>query len=245
MGSALVGAAKHGGVLPIGGTFLVFADYMRPAVRLAALSDAKAVFVWSHDSVGVGEDGPTHQPIEQVMSLRLIPDLTVLRPADGNEVAAAWKVIVDGTGPVALILSRQNTPVLATSAERALEGVARGGYVVRDADQPAAVIVATGTEVAVAVAAAEALDTEGVAVRVVSLPSWELFEAQDAAYRASVLPAGVPTVSVEAGVTAGWSRYAQASVGIDRFGASAPGAVVLDQLGINPVHVAETVRSLL
>ena len=245
MGAALVGAAQHGGVLPIGGTFLVFADYMRPAVRLAALSDAKAVFVWSHDSVGVGEDGPTHQPIEQVMSLRLIPNLTVLRPADGNEVAAAWKVIVDGDGPVALILSRQNTPVLSTSADRAIDGVARGGYVVRDAEAPDAVVVATGTEVAVAVAAAEALEADGVSVRVVSLPSWELFEAQDGAYRDAVLPPGVPTVSVEAGVTAGWSRYAQASVGIDRFGASAPGGVVLDQLGINPAHVAETVRSLL
>ena len=245
MGAALVGAAQHGGVLPIGGTFLVFADYMRPAVRLAALSDAKAVFVWSHDSVGVGEDGPTHQPVEQVMSLRLIPNLTVLRPADGNEVAAAWKVIVDGDGPVALILSRQNTPVLSTSADRAMDGVARGGYVVRDAEAPDAVVVATGTEVAVAVAAAEALEADGVSVRVVSLPSWELFEAQDGAYRDAVLPPGVPTVSVEAGVTAGWSRYAQASVGIDRFGASAPGGVVLDQLGINPAHVAETVRSLL
>ncbi len=245
MGAALVGAAQHGGVLPIGGTFLVFADYMRPAVRLAALSDAKAVFVWSHDSVGVGEDGPTHQPVEQVMSLRLIPNLTVLRPADGNEVAAAWKVIVDGDGPVALILSRQNTPVLSTSADRAMDGVARGGYVVRDAEAPDAVVVATGTEVAVAVAAAEALEADGVSVRVVSLPSWELFEAQDGPYRDAVLPPGVPTVSVEAGVTAGWSRYAQASVGIDRFGASAPGGVVLDQLGINPAHVAETVRSLL
>ncbi len=245
MGSALVGAALHGGVLPVGGTFLVFSDYMRPAVRLAAISRAKAVFVWTHDSVGVGEDGPTHQPIEHVMSLRLIPDLTVIRPADGNEVAGAWKAIVDGSGPVALILSRQNTPVLATTAERALEGVARGGYVVHDADDPAAIVVATGTEVAVAVAAAESLAAGGVATRVVSLPSWELFEAQDEAYRASVLPKGVPTVSVEAGVTLGWSRYADASVGIDRFGASAPGAVVLEQLGITPEHVAEKVRSLL
>jgi len=245
MGSAMVGAAAHGGVLPIGGTFLVFADYMRPAVRLAALGATKAVFVWSHDSVGVGEDGPTHQPIEQLMSLRLIPELTVLRPADANEVAAAWKVIIDGTGPVALILSRQNTPVLATTAERAIEGVARGGYVVRDAEDPAAIIVGTGTEVAVAIDAAEALAAGGIPVRVVSLPSWELFAAQDARYRASVLPAGVPTVSVEAGVTAGWSRYAQVSVGIDRFGASAPGALVLDELGINAANVAETVRGLL
>ena len=245
MGSALVGAALHGGVLPIGGTFLVFSDYMRPAVRLAALSQAKAVFVWTHDSVGVGEDGPTHQPIEHVMSLRLIPDLTVIRPADGNEVAGAWKAIIDGTGPVALILSRQNTPVLATTAERAIEGVARGGYVVHDAEDPAAIVVATGTEVAVAVAAAESLAAGGVPTRVVSLPSWELFEAQDEAYRSSILPDGIPTVSVEAGVTLGWSRYADASVGIDRFGASAPGSVVLEQLGITPEHVAETVRGLL
>jgi transketolase len=146
---------------------------------------------------------------------------------------------------VALILSRQNTPVLATTAERARDGVARGGYVVHDAESPAAIIVATGTEVAVAVDAADALAAGGIAVRVVSLPSWELFEAQDASYRSAVLPAGVPTVSVEAGVTIGWSRYASASVGIDRFGASAPGSVVLERLGINPANVADTVRGLL
>lgn len=245
MGSALVGAARHGGVLPFGGTFLVFADYMRPPVRLAALSGAKAVFVWSHDSVGVGEDGPTHQPIEQVMSLRLIPGLTVLRPADANEVAAAWKVIVDGEGPTALILSRQNTPVLPTTAERALDGVARGGYAVRDADAPDVVLVATGTEVAVAMDAAQQLSDAGTSVRVVSLPSWELFDAQDLDYRESVLPSDVPTVSVEAGVTMGWSRYAGASVGIDRFGASAPGSTVLRELGITPEHVAEVARNLL
>ena len=245
MGSALVGAALHGGVLPIGGTFLVFSDYMRPAARLAAISGAKAVFVWTHDSVGVGEDGPTHQPVEHVMSLRLIPGLTVLRPADGNEVAGAWKAVVDGQGPVALILSRQNTPVLEGTAELAREGVARGGYVLVDVDDPAAVVVATGTEVAVAVEAAATLTADGVPTRVVSLPSWELFEAQPEEYRASVLPAGVPTVSVEAGVTLGWSRYAQASVGIDRFGASAPGNVVLEQLGITPTNVVATLRGLL
>jgi len=245
MGSILVGAALHGGVLPAGGTFLVFSDYMRPAVRLAALSGAKAAFVWSHDSVGVGEDGPTHQPIEQIMSLRLIPNLTVLRPADGNEVAAAWRVIVEGTGPCALILSRQNTPVLAGTKELAQLGVARGGYTLLDADQPAAVLVATGTEVAVAVEAASILATEGLATRVVSLPSWELFEAQTEQYRSSVLPPDLPTVSVEAGVTLGWSRYASANVGIDRFGASAPGARVLDELGINPTHVAQVVREQL
>jgi transketolase len=245
MGSILVGAAHHGGVLPVGGTFLVFSDYMRGAVRLAALSRAKCVFVWTHDSVGVGEDGPTHQPVEQVMSLRLIPDLEVIRPADGNETAAAWRSALDGDGPVALILSRQNTPVLATTAERAVDGVARGGYVVLDAGSPDVVLVGTGTEVATAVDAAAVLGADGRSVRVVSLPCWSRFDAQDAAYRESVLPPGVPTVSVEAGVTLGWDRYAQAHVGIDRFGASAPGSVVLEKLGITAEHVAEVARGLL
>jgi transketolase len=245
MGSILVGAAHHGGVLPVAGTFLVFSDYMRGAVRLAALSQAKCVFVWTHDSVGVGEDGPTHQPIEHVMALRVIPDLDVIRPADGNETAAAWRCAVDGDGPVALILSRQNTPVLPTTAERAVEGVARGGYVVLDADAPDVVLVGTGTEVATACDAAELLGAEGRSVRVVSLPSWTRFEAQDADYRASVLPPGVPAVSVEAGVTLGWDRYAQGHVGIDRFGASAPGSVVLEKLGITADHVAEVARGLL
>lgn len=244
MGSALVGAALHGGVLPAGGTFLVFSDYMRPAVRLAALSKAKAVFVWSHDSVGVGEDGPTHQPVEQIMSLRLIPDLTVVRPADGNEVAAAWRHIINGEGPVALILSRQNTPVLEGTSTLATEGVEHGGYVLVDADDPRVILVGTGTEVAVAVAAAEQLASDGVAARVVSLPSWELFDAQDKAYRDSVLTPGVPVVSVEAGVTTGWQKYADASVGIDRFGASAPGSVVLEKLGITPTAVAAAARGL-
>jgi transketolase len=245
MGAILVGAADHGGVLPVAGTFLVFSDYMRGAVRLAALSRSKCVFVWTHDSVGVGEDGPTHQPIEQVMSLRLIPDLTVIRPADGNETAAAWRLAVDGTGPIAMILSRQGTPTLPNSAERAADGVARGGYSVLDADAPDVVLVGTGTEVAVALDAAALLAAEGRSVRVVSLPSWELFAAQDAAYRDSVLPRSVPTVSVEAGVTTGWERYADACVGIDRFGASAPGDVVLRELGITPEHVRSAAAGLL
>ena len=245
MGSIMVGAAHHGGIFPAGGTFLVFSDYMRPAVRLAALSNAKGVFVWTHDSVGVGEDGPTHQPVEHVMSLRLIPGLTVIRPADGNETAAAWRVAGEGTGPVALILSRHNTPVLPTTAERAVEGVDRGGYVIADADRPDVVLVGTGTEVAVALEAAGTLAEEGRSVQVVSLPCWSRFDAQDAAYRDAVLPPGVPTVSVEAGVTLGWSRYADASVGIDRFGASAPGDVVLRELGITPEHVAAVARDLL
>ena len=245
MGSVLVGAALHGGVLPVGGTFLVFSDYMRPPVRLAALSGAKAVFQWSHDSVGVGEDGPTHQPVEHVMSLRVVPDLVVLRPADGNEVAAAFRWIVDHDAAVALVLSRQNTPVLATSAERSVEGVARGGYVVAGDDDAAVTLVGTGTEVAVAVDAAALLAADGISARVVSLPSWELFDAQDAGYRESVLPAGTPTVSVEAGVTLGWQKYADASVGIDRFGASAPGDVAMANLGVTADAVAAAARSLL
>jgi transketolase len=244
MGSVLVGAALHGGVLPVGGTFLVFSDYMRPPVRLAALSGAKAVFQWSHDSVGVGEDGPTHQPVEHVMSLRVIPDLVVLRPADGNEVAAAWRWIVEHDAAVALVLSRQNTPVLETSAERSVEGVARGGYVVAGDDDAAVTLVGTGTEVAVAVDAAALLAADGIAARVVSLPSWELFDAQDADYRESVLPSGTPTVSVEAGVTLGWQKYADASVGIDRFGASAPGEVAMANLGVTADAVATAARAL-
>ncbi|MFM7063973.1 MAG: transketolase [Actinomycetes bacterium] len=244
MGSVLVGAALHGGVLPVGGTFLVFSDYMRPPVRLAALSGAKAVFQWSHDSVGVGEDGPTHQPVEHVMSLRLIPDLVVLRPADGNEVAAAWRWIVDHDGPVALVLSRQNTPVLEGTAEQAVDGLARGAYVLADPADPEVVLVGTGTEVAVAVEAAAALAAEGVAARVVSMPSWELFDDQPADYRDAVLPPDVPTVSVEAGVTLGWQKYAHASVGIDRFGASAPGDVAMVELGVTAAAVVAAVHGL-
>jgi len=244
MGAVLVGAADHGGVFPVAGTFLVFSDYMRGAVRLAALSGSKCVFVWSHDSVGVGEDGPTHQPVEHVMSLRLIPDLTVIRPADGNETAAAWRVAVEGEGPVALILSRQGTPTLPTSAARARDGVARGAYTVLDADDPDVVLVATGTEVAVALEAASSLSAGGTSVRVVSMPSWELLRSQGTEYRSSLLPDGVPVVSVEAGTTTGWAEYADAAVGIDRFGASAPGSTVLRELGINPEHVAEVAAGL-
>lgn len=239
MGSALVGMALHGGVIPFGGTFEVFADYMRPAIRLASLSHAKALFVFTHDSVGVGEDGPTHQPIEQTMSLRAIPGLNVIRPGDATESVGAWLTALATDGPTALVFSRQGMPVQpATSAAK----VAKGAYAINDVASPAAIIVGTGSELGVAVDAAAAIDAN---VRVVSMPCWELFEAQTADYRQSVLPKGVPTVSVEAGITLGWHKYADDVVGIDRFGASAPGSTVMEKLGITPEAVAAKVQALL
>lgn len=244
MGAAMNGMALHGGVLPVGGTFFIFSDYMRPAVRLAALTGAHVVYSWSHDSVGVGEDGPTHQPIEQLASLRAIPGLCLVRPGDANECAMAWRVAVERNGPVALVLSRQNLPVLEGTANNA--GVLRGAYVLRDSDgPPAVVVIGTGSELALAVDAAGQLHADGIATRVVSMPSWELFAEQDADYRSTVLPRGVPTISVEAGVTFGWERFADASVGIDRFGASAPGGTAMDRLGINVDNVVATARGLL
>jgi transketolase len=220
----------------VGGTFFVFSDYMRGSVRLAAISEAHVVYSFTHDSPGLGEDGPTHQPIEHLASLRAMPGLRVIRPADANETATAWRAAVEGTGPTALILSRQNLPVLEGTAGN--EGVLRGAYVLAGPDGPPdVVLIGTGSEVSVALDAAGALAGEGIAARVVSMPSWDLFEAQDDAYRTGVLPAGLPAVSVEAASTFGWSRYAGQHVGIDRFGASAPGAVALDKLGINAAAV--------
>jgi transketolase len=240
MGSAMVGMAMHGGVLPVGGTFFVFFDYMRPPVRLASLERAKVVFVFSHDSVGVGEDGPTHQPVEQLAALRSIPGLQVIRPADANETVAAWRAAVEHEGPTALVLSRQNIPVCTDGS-----AVERGGAVVHPAAEPSLVIVATGSEVAVAIDAAVQLQRDGTTASVVSLPSWDRFAQQDPNYRASVFPPGVPVLSVEAAVTYGWERYADRSIGIERFGVSAPGAVVLDRLGINVDHVVSTAREML
>jgi transketolase len=239
MGAAMVGMALHGGVLPAGGTFFVFLDYMRPPVRLASLSRAKVVFVWTHDSVGVGEDGPTHQPVEQLATLRAIPGLQVIRPADANETVAAWQAAVDHDGPTALVLSRQSIPVVTDGS-----AVGPGAAVVRAADKPDLVLVGTGSEVAVCVAAAEQLGDAGIAATVVSMPSWDRFEAQSASYRDSVFPAGVPVLSVEAAVTFGWDRYADRSIGINRFGASAPGDVALDKLGINVANVVATATDM-
>ncbi len=239
MGSAMVGMALHGGVLPAGGTFFVFLDYMRPPVRLAALSGAKVVFVFTHDSVGVGEDGPTHQPVEHIATLRAIPSLQVIRPADANETVAAWRAAVAHDGPTALVLSRQNLTVVTDGS-----AVATGAGIVHDTANPEVVLLATGSEVSLCVEAAAALHAAGVAARVVSMPSWDRFEAQAAEYRSSVLPAGVPVLSVEAASTFGWARWADESIGIDRFGASAPGGVVLENLGINVANVVARATAL-
>jgi transketolase len=243
MGGVMNGMALHGGVLPFGGTFLVFSDYMRPAVRLAAISNAHVVYSWSHDSIGLGEDGPTHQPVEHLAALRAIPDLCLIRPADANETAEAWRVAVAHDGPVALVLTRQDLPVLEGTAGGDL---ARGAYVLADPEgDPDVVLVGTGSEVSLCVDAANVLAGEDIACRVVSMPSWELFEAQDDAYRRSVLPAGVPKLSVEAGVTFGWERWVDSAHGLNRFGASAPGKVAMERLGFNPVDVAHSARALL
>jgi transketolase len=242
MGAILVGASLHGGVSPIGGTFLVFADYMRPAVRMAALSGAPCVFVYTHDSVGVGEDGPTHQPVEQIMSLRAIPDLQVIRPGDATETAGAWKLALETDGPTALILSRQGMPVLEQTSAGA---VSRGAYVISDVDDPAAVLIGTGSELALCLDAAAVLGDQGVPTRVVSMPCWNAFEGLPLDDQDSVLPPELPTVSVEAGVTLGWDRHADLAVGIDRFGASAPGATALKELGMNVDNVVAAVNDLL
>ena len=240
--AALNGMALHGGVRPVGGTFFVFSDYMRPAVRLAALSRARSVFVWSHDSVGVGEDGPTHQPVEQLASLRAMPGLSIIRPADAEEAAGAWLSVLEAGGPVGLVLSRQGVPVLAGTDRHQ---VRRGAYVVHDPQtDPKVVLVATGSEVAICVEAAEVLASEGIAVRVVSMPSWDLFRLQDDQYRSSVLPDGTPRLSVEAGSTFGWREWADETIGIDRFGASAPGGVALERLGINTDNITTRARAL-
>jgi len=246
MGAAMTGMALHGGILPVGGTFFVFSDYMRGAIRVAAISGAKVVYVFTHDSIGVGEDGPTHQPIEQLASLRAMPELSVVRPADANECAVAWRTALEVDGPVALILSRQNLPVLAETAQRSSEGLPGGAYVLADLGDggPDVAIVATGSEVALALEAAHVLSGEGVAVRVVSMPCMEWFLARSSDERSRILPQGVPTLSVEAGTTFGWGGIADRSIGIDRFGASAPGVEVFAYLGITAEAVVEAARSL-
>jgi transketolase len=248
MSSIMNGMAAHDGVIPFGGTFFVFSDYAKPAIRLAALMGLKVAFVLSHDSVGLGEDGPTHQPIEHLAALRAVPQLSLIRPADANEAVQAWRLHIEGTGPTAIILSRQKLPVLEGTAELAAAGVAAGGYtLVREGgeDGPDLVLVGTGSEVQLCVAAATTLSSEGRRVRVVSLPSWDRFAALDLEAQADVLPPGVPTLAVEAASPFGWERYADDVIGIDHFGASAPGPQVLAEFGFTPENVVARSRALL
>ncbi len=243
MGTITNGLAIHGGLRPYGSTFFVFSDYMRPAVRLGALMETPSIWVWTHDSIFLGEDGPTHQPIEHLASLRAMPNLWVVRPADATETVEAWELALNRTeGPTALVLSRQGVPTL----ERSTGGVAKGGYVLRDGSD--VVIVATGSEVHVALGAADLLESRDVSARVVSLPCWEAFFEQPADYRTSVLGDGIPRVSVEAGSTFGWERITGSdglTIGIDRFGASAPAAVLAEQFGFTAEAVADRIEGWL
>lgn len=250
MGKALNGIALHGGFIPFGGTFLVFADFMRPAVRMAALMGLRSIFVFTHDSIAVGEDGPTHQPVEHAMSLRVIPNLCVIRPADALETAMAWqRACLNQHKPTALLLSRQKLPVLHKYAAVIHDNAGKGAYVL-DAGQgeAKAVIIATGSEVHLALEAQAKLAEEGICVSVVSMPSWDMFEMQSEEYKKSVLPEGLPKIAVEAGVTLGWSRYTGSEdnvIGINKFGASAPGGTVMKEYGFTAENVAAKVKSLL
>jgi transketolase len=248
MAAAMNGMALHGGVIPYGGTFLVFADYCRPAIRLSALQNVRVVYVMTHDSIGLGEDGPTHQPIEHLTSLRLIPNLEVLRPADAVETAECWELALRrADGPTLLALTRQNLPQLRLGRDANLSS--RGAYRLRAATAPRRVVlVATGSEVSLAVEVAEALEGQGIGADVVSMPSWRLFDAQDEAYRGDLLPADVFKVSIEAGATLGWERYVGPrglALGIDRFGASAPAEDLFKRFGFTAEAIVPEIVSRL
>lgn len=250
MGAAVNGMAAHGGVLPFSATFMVFSDYMKPAIRLGALSQLRVVYVFTHDSIGVGEDGPTHEPVEQMAGLRAVPGLTLLRPADPTETAEAWAFAAAHNGPTVLVFTRQNVPHLDRSGAKE-PGVARGGYILAEADggAPEVILIGTGSEVALCIQAREKLASQGVRARVVSLPSWELFDQQDVAYRESVLPKAIrKRVTVEAGATIGWARFAGDEgvvIGLDRFGGSATGAELFKHFGFTAEHVVEAALGLL
>lgn len=250
MGTIMSGLAAHGGLIPFGGTFLTFSDYMRPPIRLAALMGLHIVYVFTHDSIALGEDGPTHQPVEQVASLRAIPRLLVIRPADANETVVAWQVALETRDrPTCLILTRQNLPVLDRARLSAAEGLRRGAYILEDSDQPDMILIATGSEVGIIVEAADKLKAEGVRTRLVSMPSWELFEMQADEYKRSVLPSELNVrLAVEAGVPQGWEKYVGDEgdvLGIDQFGASGPACDVMKKFGFTADHVAERARALL
>jgi transketolase len=253
MGAILNGMALHRGFIPYGATFLIFSDYMRPPMRLAAMNGLPVIYVFTHDSIAMGEDGPTHQPVEQLLGLRSVPGLTVIRPADANETAAAWRIAIESKDhPTALVLTRQKLPVLDLARYPDLPaGVARGGYILADAGadaRPDVVLIATGSEVHLALNAHDRLAGEGVKCRVVSLPCWSIFKAQPESYRKEVLPEGIPWLAIEAGVTLGWDSYfgpSMAVLGVDRFGASAPGEVVMREYGFTVENVCQQVGALL
>jgi transketolase len=249
MGAVVNGMAAHGGLLPFSATFLVFSDYMKPSIRLGALSDLKVYYVFTHDSIGVGEDGPTHEPVEQIAGLRAIPDLTVIRPADATETAEAWAFAIEHNGPVLFALSRQNLPHL-DRARGQETGVARGAYILAESEggTPEVILIGTGSEVALCVKAQERLKGYSVRARVVSMPSWSLFEAQDQAYRDKVLPPSIrKRVTIEAGCSQGWHRWAADGtvIAIDRYGASAPGDLVMKNFGFTAEHVTSAALRLL
>jgi len=252
MGATINGMAAHGGLIPFGSTFLIFSDYMRPSMRLAALMELGVIYVFTHDSIGLGEDGPTHQPVEQLAALRAIPRLIVIRPGDANETSVAWQIAIESRScPVALVLSRQNVPTLERSQYASADGLRRGAYVLADAPGGRAdiILIGTGSELSLVVAARERLAKQNIHARVVSMPSWELFDQQPEEYRATILPKSVPArLAVEAALPLGWHRYVGDNgdvVGIERFGASAPGNVVMEKLGFTVDHVVERATALL
>jgi len=247
MCAAVNGMAAHGGLIPFGSTFFVFSDYAKPAIRLAALMQVHSLFVFTHDSIALGEDGPTHQPVEHLMALRAVPGLTDFRPADANETAAAWKLALERKSPSFFALSRQDMPVIDPAEHDAYAGVSKGAYVLQDASNPQVVLIGTGAEVWPAMDAAKLLAADGIQARVVSFPSWKIFEEQTEEYKASVLPAGVPRLAIEAGATLGWWKYVGLDgdvVGLDRFGASAPGPIALANLGFGADSVAARAKKL-
>jgi len=247
MCAAVNGMAAHGGLAPFGSTFFTFSDYAKPAIRLAALMRAHSIFVFTHDSIGLGEDGPTHQPIEQLMMLRAVPDLTDYRPADANETAACWRLALTRTGACFMALSRQDLPVIDKAKVDVWGGVSKGAYVLEDTEKPHVVLIGTGSEVWPCVEAKKMLAHEGIRARVVSMPSWEIFDEQSAEYKASVLPPRVLRLAVEAGSPLGWWKYVGADgdiIGLDRFGASAPGPIVMEKLGFSPVNIAARAKKL-
>jgi len=233
-----------GGVIPYGGTFLIFSDYMKPAIRIAAISHIPSIFIFTHDSVGLGEDGPTHQPIEQLAALRATPNLVVIRPADANEVREAWKIAISHRdGPTVLALTRQAVP---TYENRTGETVSKGAYVLKDFGEPKIILMASGSEVGLIMDAAQKLHEDGIGVRVVSFPSWELFEMQDEAYKESVLPMNIQArLAVEAGASLGWERYAKSVLAIDHYGASAPYKTIFENFGFTIENVVAMAKDLL